>query len=62
MSFKEDVAIKEQILRMDFKQAKILVSYYNRKPVLKDYEEGILQLAKERCDQLNKQNNLIIGE
>ena len=61
MSFKDDVNIKEQILRMDYKQAKTLVAYYNRKPVLKSYEEEILSLAKERCEKFQRQNQLLIG-
>jgi len=61
MSFKEDVAVKEQILRMDYKQAKVLVAHYKKKPVLKDYEQEILDLAKQRCEKFQRQNQLLIG-
>lgn len=61
MSFKEDVAVKEQILRMSYKQAKTLVLFYMKKPELKDYEETLLELAKERCEKFKRQNQLLIG-
>ena len=61
MSFKEDAQIKEQILRMSYKQAKTLVLFYMKKPVLKDYEEEILELAKERCEKFQRQNQVLIG-
>lgn len=61
MSFKEDVQIKEQILRMSYKQAKTLVLFYMKKPELKDYEEEILDLAKQRCEKFQRQNQVLIG-
>lgn len=61
MSFKEDVQIKEQILRMSYKQAKTLVLFYMKKPELKPYEETLLELAKERCEKFKRQNQVLIG-
>lgn len=61
MSFKDDVNIKEQILRMSYKQAKVLVAHYKKKPVLKPYEEELLSLAKERCEKFKRQNQVLIG-
>lgn len=61
MSFKEDVQIKEQILRMSYKQAKTLVLFYMKKPKLKDYEETLLDLAKQRCEKFERQNQVLIG-
>ena len=61
MSFKEDVAIKEQVIRLTYKQAKTLVLFYMKKPELKPYEETLLELAKERCEKFQRQNQVLIG-